>query len=316
MTLALEPRDAWAYRFVREIPALNSVIGGEAGLRRALAQRTDHVLLWRDRRLHVEEFRNGVSAPIVVFHHGYGAYSALYSPFLAALSSRGARVLAIDRPGHGLSEGRRGDCTVAELAEATRHVLQTLLGLSRRPVVVFGSSAGGMLTSCLIPHLDAIVDAYICHGVHNPAHSIRGLAPALRTVADLVPGARFPYRLIPRQVRVGISDEPVVRDWFRPGSDDLATFDQTLRSVLSMSATYAPPRPLHEVDRPVLVVAGSADRMLPLQRVRASLGRMALRRPTLEVIDGAHMLLHERPEEVIDVVAGWISDLKRSGSAR
>jgi len=116
----------------------------------------------------VEEFRNGDSAPVVVFHHGYGAYSALYSPFLAALASEGIRVLAVDRPGHGLSEGRRGDCTVAELADVTRRVLETIVGRSGGPVVVFGSSAGGILTSCLIPYLDDVVEAYVCHGVHNP----------------------------------------------------------------------------------------------------------------------------------------------------
>src|SRR5207244_3172911 len=152
-------RDLWAHRFVRAIPPLSGVVGAEQGLRRALRERTDHVVPWRHRRLHVEEFGHRGSSPVVVFHHGYGAYSGLYSPFLAALSSQGVRVLAVDRPGHGLSEGRRGDCTVAELADVTRRVLETIVGRSGGPVVVFGSSAGGILTSCLIPYLDDVVDA-------------------------------------------------------------------------------------------------------------------------------------------------------------
>ena len=138
----------------------------------------------------------------------------------------------------------------------------------------------------------------------------------LKTLAELLPAARFPYRLIPRGVRAGVSEEPIVREWFRPARDEFATLDQTLRSVMSMTAAYAPPRPLNEIERPVLVVAGSSDRMLPLERVTASLKRMSLRCAALEVIDGSHMLLHERPEQVIQVVARWMGGLERRALLR
>src|SRR5438445_5402333 len=73
--------------------------------------------------------------PTVVFHHGYGAYSALYTPFLVQLAGRGINVVALDRPGHGLSDGRRGDCTVAELAEITRLVIEREVAPRSRPVM-------------------------------------------------------------------------------------------------------------------------------------------------------------------------------------
>lgn len=246
-----------------------------------------------------------------MFHHGYGAYSALYAPFLVLLAERGLNVVAIDRPGHGLSEGRRGDCTVEELADVTRLVIETHVARGSQLVVVFGTSAGGMLTSCLIPYLEDAVDGYVCHGVHNPAHARAPFGRLLGRCADALPGARLPHRLIPGRIRRGISHHAVVRDWFRPGSDPLATLDQTLRSVFSMTIAYKPPKPLSDVHRPVLALMGADDQMLPRLATTRSLQRMRLQQLDAHVLDGGHMLLHEQPEQVLDKVTAWMSALRQ-----
>ena len=115
--------------------------------------------------------------------------------------------------------------------------------------------------------------------------------------------------MIPRRIRNGISTIPAVRDWFRPGSDDLATFDQTLRSVLSMTLGYRPPHSPSDVDRPVLAVTGEGDQMLPVRQVREALERLDLRHLEVQLISGQHMLLHERPIAVLDAVTDWIGKL-------
>ena len=305
----VQPRDRWALRFLQAIPELATVIGGEEGFRRALDLRRDQQMRWRNKIVHLECYGEVADAATVVFHHGFGAYSALYAPFLAALASRGTSVVAIDRPGHGLSEGRRGDCTVEELADVTRLAVQSAVPATSDPVVLFGSSSGGMLTSCLIPYLEDLVDGYICHGVHNPAYVRPLIGRPLARAADLLPAVRFPYRLIPRRIRNGISTIPAVRDWFRPGSDDLATFDQTLRSVLSMTLGYRPPHSPSDVDRPVLAVTGEGDQMLPVRQVREAVERLDLRHVEVQLISGQHMLLHERPIAVLEAVTDWIGRL-------
>src|SRR5436305_2106240 len=109
-------RDTWALRFVRAIPELTEFTGGPERFGHLLQSRKDTAVAWHGRRIHVEEFGEDASGPTIIFHHGYGAYSSLYAPFLAPLAAPGVKVVAIDRPGHGLSEGRRGDCSVEELA--------------------------------------------------------------------------------------------------------------------------------------------------------------------------------------------------------
>ena len=108
-----EERNRWLVRFVEEIPALHTAIGGTSGLVGLLHRVRDEWIIWRDRRLHLEVLDGIEPRGTVVFHHGYGAYARLYLPTLGLLAEEGFNVVALDRPGHGLSDGRRGDCTVA-----------------------------------------------------------------------------------------------------------------------------------------------------------------------------------------------------------
>src|SRR5207302_7346976 len=187
----------------------------------------------------------------------------------------------------------------------TRLVIEEYAASGQR-TVVFGSSAGGMLTSCLIPYLDDVVSGYVCHGIHNPVYARRHLGYLLGAGADVVPWARLPYRLLPRHIRVGISEHDVVRQWFRPGSDPLATFNQTLRSVFSMTVAYRPLRPPSAIRIPVLVIAGTDDSMIPLDQTRASARRLRLPELELKVLEGGHMLLHEHPHAVLDAITSWM----------
>lgn len=236
-TVADADRDHWARRLVAEIPALGTAVGGASGLDRLIARCEDASVAWRDQQVHLEIIEVGRGLPTVVFHHGYGAYTRLYLPFLGLLADSGYNVVGIDRPGHGLSDGRRGDCTVAEAAAVTRNVLASVVRPRfGGPVVLMGSSAGGMLVSCLLPYLDHEVQAAVSHNVQDPRWG-RMARPGrlLQTAADAVPGARFYHRLLPARMRRGISSHQVVQEWFSRGADPLACLDQTWRSVLSMT---------------------------------------------------------------------------------
>ena len=312
----MEPRDRWAVKFIEAIPELAAAVGGvEEYLDELRALRSDEEIRWRDQRLHVEIY--GSSGDVqVLFHHGFGAYSGLYGPFLLLLARQGVKVLALDRPGHGLSEGRRGDCTVAELADVSRVIAAKFVSPPTKAFVVFGSSAGGMLTSCLIPYLGDLADGFICHGVHNPAYRRRWLGSGVAWTADQIP-MRFPYRLIPTSFRNGISEVQAIRTWFRPGSDELATFDQqTVRSVTSMTLSCSSPRPASASETPVLVLTGSSDTMLAPRKVIESVGRMRLPSVETELVEGGHMLLHERPGAVLDRILPWLSGLTTRSTSK
>ena len=76
-----------------------------------------------------------------------------------------------------------------------------------------------------------------------------------------------------------------------------------------MTVGYRPPRSPSDAERPVLVVTGESDQMLPVRRVRESVERLDLRQVEMRFIAGQHMLLHERPTVVLDAVTDWIGRL-------
>ena len=307
----LEVRDRWIARFVDEIPALGSVVGGRVGFDRMRRLVQDEWIAWRGRRIHLEILEAEDAHATVVFHHGYGAYARLYLPFLGMLRDAGLNVVAPDRPGHGLSQGRRGDCTVRQLADLTAQFTSEIIRARwPGPVVVMGSSAGGMLACCMLPYLAGSVDAAVCHNLYDgrylalPGHRI------LNRVVDTLPLVPFRFTWIPRRIRQGISEHPAVREWFQRGADPLATYDQTLRSVLSMTVAYEPPVPFSELLTPILVLAGTNDSMVPIKHTARSFRGLQLQRGKLARIEGAgHMLFHEHPRESFERIVPWLQTI-------
>ena len=76
----LEVRDRWIARFVDEIPALGSAVGGRVGFDRMRRLVQDEWITWRDRRIHLEILEAEDADATVVFHHGYGAYARFLPP--------------------------------------------------------------------------------------------------------------------------------------------------------------------------------------------------------------------------------------------
>ncbi|MFJ4188431.1 alpha/beta hydrolase [Kitasatospora sp. NPDC089509] len=103
---------------------------------------------WRGHRVHLDRYRNPEAQAKVVLHHGVGTNGRQMSLILGApLAARGFETVALDNLGYGLTEVRPGstpsyddwvDLVVDFLAyERTR---------DDRPIVLYGLSAGGMVT--------------------------------------------------------------------------------------------------------------------------------------------------------------------------
>lgn len=85
----------------------------------------------------------------ILLQHGLGEYSERYvwqyNQLIPKLVARGFNVYAIDLPGHGDSEGLRGQ---VDLNEALMHHLAARTAIeSSLPLVLFGHSLGGLVTA-------------------------------------------------------------------------------------------------------------------------------------------------------------------------
>ena len=87
------------------------------------------------------------------------------------LARRGYQFLGVDRPGHGLSDGPRGDCTVEEAIAVTDAAIEHARTQWGHPVVLMGSSLGGLLAMFAVLH-GLQPDAAVAHSFVYPGKLI------------------------------------------------------------------------------------------------------------------------------------------------
>jgi alpha-beta hydrolase superfamily lysophospholipase len=283
-------------------PRLTAHAGGPTETQRML-DRIENV--WLDHaglRIHLDLHRSTDARATIVFHPGSGAHARVYFLLGALLARRGYHFLAIDRPGHGLSEGARGDCTVDEGIAVTASAMDYARAQFALPVVLMGSSMGGLLTIFAL---------------------LRGLRPDLAVAHNFV----YPAKLLSMRLRArwidrrrtrpyplaelvhgfeALSDDPSVADYLRTRSDPGGAWELSARSVASLFrfSASAP-----EVAADTLVVTGDRDKTIPAWATRFFVWWSGLPRYDLRILPGAgHLLFHDHLDVSVPLVAAWLDE--------
>lgn len=262
---------------------------------------------YRDATIHLEHHAVPEPAATVVVVHGLGDHSRRQLPLAAALAERGFASLLVDRHGHGLSEGRRGDATL----ESDLGVVEMAIGLARAsseaPVVLLGDSLGGILSWYLLtrePDIEAAVCHCIGHPDVHPDPSFRWKQPLIRALGGVAPYAPVPVSQIADYSQVAL--DPETRRYFEQRVDPLFNFSVTLRSAASY-LRFEPAIPWEGVETPALVMIGGADGMVTPAFTRESLDRARPPRADyLEVPGAGHQLFLDDLGLAIDPLVGWI----------
>jgi len=239
--------------------------------------------------------------PAVVLLHGVSESAAIWAPLFTEL--RGFRLLAVDLPGHGLSDPvafRRG-----QVREHARRLIEDILdalGLDEAPVI--GHSLGGMFA---LWHA-ASGSGRICQvvAIGEPAVALPGVR------------VRMPLSLLTVQgLGVAVLRSPSPRRLYRAllaqgqGSADVAAAPDSLIEALRLSARrpgnartvaslmhaidrFRRPRPesvltsaeLAAITTPTIFILGSDDPYLSIERARTSIDQIQGAR--LYAVPGGH----------------------------
>ncbi len=252
------------------------------------------------RRIHLDVHPSADAKATVVFQPGSGAHARNYFLLGGLLSRRGYETIAIDRPGHGLSDGERGDCTVEEAIAVTRATIDYARARSSRPVVLMGSSMGGLLT---------------VFGL------LEGLRPDLAVAHNfLFPGKLFSLRMRSRWIKrrrtkpyplvklvhgfEQLSSDPAVAGYLSERTDPYMAWELSARSVASLFGFNA--RRVHDAPE-TLVVTGSKDKAIPAWATRVFMRFSGLPRYEVKVLPGAgHLLFHDHLDESVPLITGWL----------
>jgi pimeloyl-ACP methyl ester carboxylesterase len=230
-------------------------------------------LLYKGALVHLEAHPANTEAPTFVIAPGLGDHARRHLALCTALAEHGHGAIAVDRLGHGISEGRRGDATL----ESDLDVLELAIAHARAsgdgPVILLGDSLGGIMSWYLLTR-EPDVEAAVCHCIGHPEvrpdPSHRYKQPILRALGRIAPRAPISVRQIADYDHVAL--DPVTRDYFDREVDGLFNFKVTARSVASYVG-FRPGIPWERVTTPVLVMIGAEDRMVTPEFTRAAFDR-------------------------------------------
>jgi alpha-beta hydrolase superfamily lysophospholipase len=281
-------------------PRMTELAGGAGEVRRILDAIEN---VWLDHGqldIHADFHRAVSPKATIVFQPGSGAHARFYFLLGGLLAGRGYHVLSVDRPGHGLSGGVRGDCTIDEAIDVSKLVIghaRSQLGL---PVVLMGSSLGGLLTIFgLLRHLEP--DLAIAHNFVYP-----GKLFSMRLRARWIERRRRrPYPLTELvHGFTALSADPATSKYLRDRSDPGAAWELSARSIASLFG-FSTTAPDHAPQ--TLVITGAKDNAIPAWATRFFMWWSGLPQYDLRVLPNAgHLLFHDHLDVSIPAVTDWL----------
>jgi len=257
---------------------------------------------------HAEVHRaRGERRGAVVYVHGLGDHARRSTALGGALADAGWDAVLVDRRGHGLSEGVRGDAALADDFALARRALADARERFGGPVVLVGDSLGGIMSWYLLA--DGVeADAVVCHCINHPRAdhdpTMRFKRPVMRAVGRIAPRLRIPVTQIADYSQVAL--EPVTGRYFEERIDPLFNFSVTARAAVGY-LEFSPRRPWEEVELPVLVMIGDEDRMVTRAHVERCLALGKPPRTTLMALPGmGHQIYLDHLADALPPMLEWL----------
>jgi len=262
-----------------------------------------------NRMINLNIYEREKSEPVIVFVPGMGCHSGLYDPFLSQLSAQGFTVIGIDLTGHGLSEGKRGRFYFEDIIHNISDAASFALENYNQNIGLLGSSFGG-ICSLYASIFERRFKAVLCHNAIDFRDFYRfSRFPALFYIITY-------YFLFTMKLFSGIPIPlTLALDWSRVFNDMRLfkllkkdahmTWSYTAGSFYSMINTNCNGG-FMSIDRPVKIVVGENDRLIPPDYVKTIFERLDPSYRQFEIIPGGgHMLPLEYPSLFTPVVVAW-----------
>jgi pimeloyl-ACP methyl ester carboxylesterase len=284
--------------------------------------------------VHYLDFGGSADGPVIVCVHGLGGAAVNWMAVAPLLTGSG-RLLAPDLAGHGLTRPARRGTGVA----ANRVLLhQFMASVAPGPAILMGNSMGGMISLLEASAAPAAVTGLILVDPALPAVAARpdplaaamfalyltpGLGRAVMarrrrlTAEQFVAGvlglccvdpSRVPADVVARHLK--LADQ---RFTFASAERD---FTAALRSVVA-TASYpgrrAYRRQIGSITRPVLLIHGTGDRLVPIAVARAA-ARANPSWSLAEIAGVGHVPQLEAPAETARVITEWLRTAGRGAA--
>ncbi|HYC01708.1 MAG TPA: alpha/beta hydrolase [Azospirillaceae bacterium] len=259
-------------------------------------------------RAHIIE--EGEGRPVLLLHGLGGLAQEIVEPLQGL--SRWGRVIAVDRPGYGLSDPLPREQMAAD--QQARWLARLLTRLeAHRPVIVAHSLAASVAISFAMQYPRAVAGLVLLAPFARPTRP--AAMPMLRlATAPVVGGAVrtlivpwLAHLVAPAKLRALCAPDPVPACLERLPVAHAARASALLSMAAELhgfnGAMIPAARALPRLTVPTAIIAGTADRIVPFDRHAYWLSRR-MPQAKLEMLPGVgHMPHHCRPEVVMKAVA-------------
>lgn len=260
-------------------------------------------------RLHYVERGRG-EALVLIHGNGTMIQDFLSSGIVDALAKR-FRVIIFDRPGYGYSDRPRGVWTPRAHATLYQKALQQL-GVTQ--AVVLGHSWGALVAVALALQAPQLVRSLVlASGYYYPtlrADVVLASPAAIPIIGDVLRYTVSPVvgrALLPAMIKGMFAPADIPERFDREFPTDMMLRPLQLRASAEDAAMMTPvtvelQRHYHDLDLPVVIIAGGADQIADVGRQSQRL-HDALPNSTLIVVPGmGHMIHHLALERVVEAV--------------
>lgn len=251
----------------------------------------------------------GSGRPVVLIHGNPGSYED-YTLAVVERLSQSYYVVAFDRPGHGYSERHDSVQTTVEVqARIIRDALQRLA--IEKPVLVGHSWGGSLVLAAAVAYGKDLAGIVLLAPAAYPGVSREwwSLLPHVPLIGNLVVNRLTPFlgrAMVRKSVKQAYDPQDVQEDyversldlWMKPDHIRACAYDErTLgESLTVLSEHYS------EIEMPVVIVTGSADRLLNPEEHAYPLHK-AIRDSKLVVLpETGHQLPQTRPDAVVSAI--------------
>lgn len=276
---------------------------------------------------HYRDYGGPQDGPLIVCIHGLGG-SALNWDLIAEHLTRTCRVVALDLPGHGLTQAGRRSTSV----HANQHIIHRFLTeVTGSPAVLMGNSMGGLLSVVQATSAPSTTAGLVLVAPALPAAGLMvgdlrmilefavlatpgigslvvglwtRLASAEAQVARMLRVVTVDPTRLPREAMEAAVAQAEIRREF---ADTARHLVESARSVVLMSQSRNYVRRLRELATPVLLIHGGRDRVVSARSAHAA----AARRPewTFHLIeDVGHVPQLEKPDVTAATILAWLDE--------
>jgi alpha-beta hydrolase superfamily lysophospholipase len=230
---------------------------------------------WHGHRLHLDTYRNPQAKVKVILFHGVGTNGRQMSMILGEpLARRGYETIAVDMPEYGMTEVAKGAVVrYDDWVRAGSDLIDAELAKDNRPIVLYGLSAGGMLTYHVaamnkrvkgivgMTFLDQRVQQVRDETALNRFMSRVGGAMMNLTAKTPLKTMRIPMKWASKMSAL-VNDKAALKVWL---SDKRSAGNAMTMAFLSAYVSYQPVVEPEDFDVcPILLTQPAADRWTPL----------------------------------------------------